>query len=173
MPPADRERLAQIDTQLPMLLLRHRLLHNAVLLIYIAVAVLVLSVIAIAVAVTRHSTAAGTAALTLVLAGTVVLLGGLLFGPAVDHHLDERDRLRGPAHPFARILTKPPTGHLASRTGPGPGTCSGQFWAYENWVAAGHRATVHRGERGFCNNGAGVHGGGQTRNGRWPGHSLA
>ena len=32
-------------------------------------------------AVTRHSTAAGTAALTLVLAGTVVLLGGLLFAP--------------------------------------------------------------------------------------------
>lgn len=43
------------------------------------------------------------------------------------------------------------------------------FWAYENWVAAGHRATIHRGECGFCNNGAGVHGGGHTRNGRWLG----
>jgi hypothetical protein len=79
VPPADRERLAQIDSQLPMLLLRHRLLHNAVLLVYIAVAVLVLSVIAIAVAVTEHSAAAGTTALALVLAGTVMLLGGLLF----------------------------------------------------------------------------------------------
>jgi hypothetical protein len=62
-----------------MLLCRHRLLHNAVLLIYAGVAVLVLSVIATGVAVTGHSGAAGTAALTLVLAGTVMLLGGLLF----------------------------------------------------------------------------------------------
>jgi len=78
--PAGRERLTQIDTQqLPMLLRRHRLLHNAVLLIYAGVAVLVLSVIAIAVAVTGSSAAAGTAALALVLAGTVTLLGGLLF----------------------------------------------------------------------------------------------
>ena len=79
VPPGGRERLTQIDTQLPMLLCRHRLLHNAVLLIYAGVAVLVLSVIAIAVAVTGHSAAAGTAALALVLAGTVMLLGGLLF----------------------------------------------------------------------------------------------
>ncbi len=78
VPASGRERLTQIDTQLPMLLRRHRLLHNAVLLIYAGVAVLVLSVIAIAVAVTNRSGAAGTAALVLVLAGTVVLLGGLL-----------------------------------------------------------------------------------------------
>jgi hypothetical protein len=45
----------------------------------------------------------------------------------------------------------------------------GAFWAYENWVADGHRATIHRGECRFCNYGAGVHGGGQTRNGRWLG----
>ena len=43
------------------------------------------------------------------------------------------------------------------------------FWVYENWVAAGHQGKVHRGECGFCNHGAGVHGGGQTRNGRWLG----
>jgi membrane protein implicated in regulation of membrane protease activity len=79
VPPAGRERLTQIDAQLPMLLRRHRLLHNAVLLIYAGVAVLVLSVIAIGVAVTGSSGAAGTAALALVLAGTVMLLGGLLF----------------------------------------------------------------------------------------------
>jgi hypothetical protein len=77
--PSGQERLTQIDTQLPMLLRRHRLLHNAVLLIYAGVAVLVLSVIAIGVAVTGSSGAAGTAALVLVLAGTVMLLGGLLF----------------------------------------------------------------------------------------------
>jgi hypothetical protein len=43
------------------------------------VAVLVLSVITIGIAVTASSGAAGTAALVLVLAGTVMLLGGLLF----------------------------------------------------------------------------------------------
>lgn len=77
--PSGRERLSQIDTQLPRLLRRHRLLHNAVLLTYAGVGVLVLSVIAIGIAVTASSGAAGTAALVLVLVGTVMLLGGLLF----------------------------------------------------------------------------------------------
>jgi hypothetical protein len=31
--------------------------------------------------------------------------------------------------------------------------------------AHGHRATIHRADCGFCNHGAGVHGGGQTSNG--------
>ncbi len=78
VPPSGRERLTQIDTQLPKLLRRHRLLHTAILLIYAGVAVLVLSVITLAIAVTASSGAAGTAALALVLAGTVMLLGGLL-----------------------------------------------------------------------------------------------
>jgi hypothetical protein len=78
VPASGRERLTQIDAQLPMLLRRHRLIHNAVLLLFAAVAVLVLSVIVIAVAVTNRSGAAGTIALVLVLAGTVTLLGGLL-----------------------------------------------------------------------------------------------
>jgi hypothetical protein len=78
VPASGRERLTQIDAQLPKLLRRHRLIHNAVLLIFAAVAVLVLSVIVIAVAVTNRSGAAGTVALVLVLAGTVTLLGGLL-----------------------------------------------------------------------------------------------
>ena len=79
LPPSGRERLTQIDTQLPRLLRRHRLLHNAVLLIYTGVGVLVLSVIAIGIAVTATSGAVGTASLVLVLTGTVMLLGGLLF----------------------------------------------------------------------------------------------
>ena len=78
VPASGRERLTQFDAQLPMLLRRHRLIHNAVLLLFAAVAVLVLSVIVIAVAVTNRSGAAGTVALVLVLAGTVTLLGGLL-----------------------------------------------------------------------------------------------
>jgi hypothetical protein len=79
VPVAGHERLTQIDTQLPMLLHRHRLLHNAVLVIFGGVAVLVLSVIAIAVTVTNSSGVAGTVALALVLAGTATLLAGLLF----------------------------------------------------------------------------------------------
>jgi Protein of unknown function (DUF2721) len=75
-PASGRERLTQIDKQLPLLLRRHRLLHDAVLLIYGGV---VLSVIVIAVAVTNRSGAIGTVALILVLAGTATLLGGLLF----------------------------------------------------------------------------------------------
>ena len=61
-----------------MLLRRHRLVHNAILVIFAGVSVLVLSVIAIAVAVTSGSGGVGTAALALVLLGTVTLLAGLV-----------------------------------------------------------------------------------------------
>jgi hypothetical protein len=73
-----QERLMEIDAQLPMILRRHHLIHNAVLILYCAVAVLGLSVIAIAVAVTQDSEGFANAALGLVLAGTLVLLAGLL-----------------------------------------------------------------------------------------------
>jgi hypothetical protein len=79
VPAMGRERLTQIDTQLPGLLHRHRLLHHAVLLIFASIAVLVLSVIVIAAAVTGNSGEVGITALVLVLAGTVTLLGGLFF----------------------------------------------------------------------------------------------
>jgi len=82
VPASGRERLVQIDHQLPMLLRRHYLLHNAVLLIYSGIGVLVLSVIAIGVSVTSSSSAAGDAALALVLAGTIVILVGLLLAAA-------------------------------------------------------------------------------------------
>jgi hypothetical protein len=78
MPASARERLSQLDHQLPLLLRRHRLLHNAVLLIFAGVSILVLSVIAIGVAVTSPSDTVGTVALALVLLGTVTLLAGLL-----------------------------------------------------------------------------------------------
>lgn len=78
LPPSRRERLGQIDHELPLLLRRHRLLHNAVLLIFAGVSVLVLSVIAIGIAVTSASDTVGTAALALVLLGTVTLLAGLV-----------------------------------------------------------------------------------------------
>lgn len=44
-----------------------------------------------------------------------------------------------------------------------------EFYVYENWRAQGHRATIHRGECGYCNHGAGMHPGTSTLNGQWHG----
>ncbi len=74
----DQERLSEIETQLPMMLRRHHLVRNAVLTLYVAIGVLGLSIIVIAVAVIEHSEDFGRAALGLVLAGTVTMLGGLV-----------------------------------------------------------------------------------------------
>jgi uncharacterized membrane protein len=74
----DQERLAEIETQLPMMLRRHHLVRDAVLLIYVGIGLLGLSIIVIAVAVVQHSEDFGRAALALVLAGTVVMLAGLV-----------------------------------------------------------------------------------------------
>jgi hypothetical protein len=73
-----QERLVEIDRQLPLMLRRQDLLRDAVLLIYLGIVALVLSVFAISVAVTRDSEAWGWAALGLVLAGTVVMLAGIV-----------------------------------------------------------------------------------------------
>jgi hypothetical protein len=79
LPGGDAERVTEIRRQLPLLLRRHQLIHYAILLIFGGLSVLVLSVIAIAAAVTGHSDAVAIAGLALVLAGTVVILGGLGF----------------------------------------------------------------------------------------------
>jgi hypothetical protein len=60
------------------MLRRHHLVRNAVLLIYAAIGVLGMSIIVIAVAVVLHSEDFGRAALALVLAGTVIMLAGLV-----------------------------------------------------------------------------------------------
>jgi hypothetical protein len=78
IPAVNQERLAEIDTQLPMMLRRHHLLRDAVLLVYAAIGVLGLSTIFIAVAVVLHSESFGRVALGLVLAGTVIMLTGLV-----------------------------------------------------------------------------------------------
>jgi hypothetical protein len=78
LPAVSKERLAEIDHQLPMITRRHCLIKDAVLILYGAVAILGLSVIAIAVAVSEDSEGFGRAALGLVLAGTMVLISGLL-----------------------------------------------------------------------------------------------
>lgn len=73
-----RERLSEIDRELPLLLRRHHLLHNAILIIFAGISVLVLSVIAIGVAVTSASDTVGNAGLALVLSGTLTILAGLV-----------------------------------------------------------------------------------------------
>ena len=103
VPASGQERLTQIDAQLPMLLRRHRLLHDAVLLMFAGVAVLVLSVIAIGLAVTNRWGPVGIVALVLVLVGTATLLTGLLFAArsimastdAIDWEVDRALSLGG------------------------------------------------------------------------------
>lgn len=75
---AHRERVRQIDAQMPMLSKRHGLMHRSLLATYIAIAVLVVSVVTIGIAVTAGSDAAGLTALALVLLGTTGLLASLL-----------------------------------------------------------------------------------------------
>lgn len=40
---------------------------------------------------------------------------------------------------------------------------------YENWVAAGHRATIHLSLCSYCNGGKGIHPNAGTHNGQWQG----
>ena len=98
---AGRERVGQIDTQLPMLLRRHRLLRDSVLVLYVGTAVLVLSVIVLAAAVTSGSERVGLTALSLVLVGTTASLAGLVLAArsimvsqdAIDYEVNETLRL--------------------------------------------------------------------------------
>lgn len=84
VPPLDRERLALIRDQVPVLIRRVRRIGSAVLIIWIAVGVLVLSVAAIAVAVTADSEAFAFTALALVMAGVAGVFAGIatVVGPA-------------------------------------------------------------------------------------------
>jgi hypothetical protein len=79
------ERLKEIDYQLPMLLHRHELVRNAVLTIYSSVLVFVASMFCIAAAALASSDGLATASLIVFLAGTAVMLVGLVFF-ALDIH---------------------------------------------------------------------------------------
>lgn len=74
----DVERLRELDLQLPMLLHRHRLLRDAVLLIYLAIVTIVASMFLVAIAVTASEPWVATAALWVLLGGSVLVAGGLL-----------------------------------------------------------------------------------------------
>ncbi len=73
-----RERLREIDTQLPQLLHRHKLVRNAVLYVYDAILILVASMLVIAAAVITQSGYVAFAALVVFLIGTGALLVGVL-----------------------------------------------------------------------------------------------
>lgn len=74
-----RERLTQIDHQVPMLVRRHRLVHHALLLANGAVVILILCMFTIAAAAFADSGVIGTAALCVFLAGTACLMASVAF----------------------------------------------------------------------------------------------
>jgi len=74
-----RERLTEIDHQVPMLIGRHRQVHYAILLAYTAVAILVVSMFVIAAAALSDSSATGTFALFVFLVGTAAVMGSAVF----------------------------------------------------------------------------------------------
>jgi energy-converting hydrogenase Eha subunit C len=76
--PLRAERLRQIDAQLPGLLSRHQLLHNAAVTIYAAIAFFVIGMFLVAAALFVHYAWIAVAAVLDFLAGTGVLLLGVM-----------------------------------------------------------------------------------------------
>ena len=72
-----RERLDEIQHQLPLLLRRHRMTRASVLVIYAAIGILALSIICIAIAVGEDTETVARVALAFVLAGTIILIVGI------------------------------------------------------------------------------------------------
>lgn len=69
-----RERLSELDTQMPRLLRRYRMVHNAVLTMYCAVLIYVVTMFAIGAAYKLQSSGWATAALLLFLGGMATML---------------------------------------------------------------------------------------------------
>jgi hypothetical protein len=74
----DIERLREIDTQLPILLKRHKLAHDAIVLTHIATILFILTILAISVADALDSRPIAAVSLTLFLVGTLIFLNGVL-----------------------------------------------------------------------------------------------
>ncbi len=74
--PLDRERLEEIDDQIPLLVRHHRLAHHAVLAVYIAVAIFILDMFAIALAAVMYIDAVGVLVMLLFVGGMSALLVG-------------------------------------------------------------------------------------------------
>ena len=76
---SSRERLAEIDHQVPMLVRRHQLVHHAIVLANSAVVVLVVSMFVIAAAALSDSSSVGTVALFIFLLGTALLMAAAVY----------------------------------------------------------------------------------------------
>lgn len=73
-----RERVQEIDSQIPLLIRRHRLLQNGVTLVYSAILIFLISMFAIALSVASNFGELATFALVLFLTGTGILLVGVI-----------------------------------------------------------------------------------------------
>jgi hypothetical protein len=71
-----RERLSEIDHQVPMLIRRHRQVHHAIVWVNTAVVILIVSMFIIGAAALAHSAALGTIALFVFLAATTAVMIG-------------------------------------------------------------------------------------------------
>jgi hypothetical protein len=79
VPPADRQRLTQINTETQRMTRRIQRSRETILIIWLAIGLLVLSIAAISVAVTARSEAFAFTALALVLAGVAGFFGAIAF----------------------------------------------------------------------------------------------
>jgi hypothetical protein len=73
------ERLQEIDRQIPLLKLRHRLVQKSALLTYSAIAIFLISMFSIALSVASRSHGTATLSLICFLLGTCLLLVGVIF----------------------------------------------------------------------------------------------
>jgi hypothetical protein len=75
----DRERLAEIDAQVPELLRRHKHLHDALLLVYAAVLAFIGNMVVIAIASATHSDVLANIVLGVFLIGVALLFVAVIF----------------------------------------------------------------------------------------------
>jgi hypothetical protein len=86
------ERLHELDRQIPTLLRRHQLTHNALLAVYGALAIFVATMLVIALGAVTSSPAIANVALIVFLGGTVaLLLGAVLMGMSIRTSQDAVD----------------------------------------------------------------------------------
>jgi hypothetical protein len=97
-----QERLTEIDHEVPMLIGRHLLVRHAILLANTAVAILVVSMFVIATAALGHSSATGTVALFVFLAGTAAVMGSAVFMA-----LEVRNSHRAVSYEGMRVINLP------------------------------------------------------------------
>ncbi|MBU6423273.1 MAG: DUF2721 domain-containing protein [Chloroflexota bacterium] len=121
--PFGRERLAEIDAQMPLLTGHLRRLHNAVLALYVSVVAFVASMFAIGVAAATGSSLLATLALAIFLVGTAVVLVAMALAVvelrAAQAAVEYEVRRVAALSASGEVEHSPPTDH------PRPGTPAG------------------------------------------------